>query len=293
MAAGKQKEVGKSVSSKPFAARLGASASDLAWSAFTYPPTTTDALASLPDDHNKVAASSSASRLAQGPGADTAQLEKPQSTRRPAVKETFRQRSNWTDRDIQNDFNKFVDSQPKLDESTKWPILYDETSFEPNDRGIELPFIGRAHEDVNDLWRSGDDIGMEQANGDGAAVVQLLSRPGNPSEGTPPANWNQQTDGESTARSTNNLLDGPNQLHTGADVLNDRKLMDMVTFLESHGVDMARYHNEVWGDHLLHVEEAYEEVQQGKGDPNTTINERPAVHRLRMLLQHLDPHPRK
>lgn len=147
---------------------------------------------------------------------------------------------------------------------------------------------------------------------DGAAVVALISKPGNPAEDesveilseiarkrSNPQGWVLRGASDlKLARALDNTVDRQLMLvpdfvsslsdpRAAADAMPRAEEQARIAALKPWLDILDSYQDEVWGDLLPLVQLAREELESAR--PDDTLDVKPAVRRLQMLLGHLDP----
>ena len=287
--------------------RIGNSASDMLQNVFARPSASAiaETLGSLNADTSKSGASSSAST---GDGSSSSQAVLRQETSpgrgQSMVGESFRSEQ---DRDGiradrgQQEFDEFAQTSRLQGFDNAITQSLDLGNFErPAMVGDHCPCVfcnmGKLHPNRKTY---GPDVEPATSSNDGAAVVALLSDPRFDVDEEPTDTWAVPTTEKGKSKLRSQSVE--RQLYGWADPLALVNPMDLLPNFNTSDTSLGpafgdlqpwtdilnRYHDEVWGDMLSLVKEAREELKSANSSPGDTSQDRPALRRLGMLLNHL------
>ena len=287
--------------------RIGNSASGMLQNVFAKPPASAiaETLGSLNADTSKSAASSSAST---GDASSSLQAILTQETSPGRSQsmggESFRSEQACggirADRG-QHEFDEFAQTSRSEEFDNTITQSLDLGNFERSAMvGGHCPCVfcrmGKLHPNHKTYE---PEVEPANSSNDGAAVVALLSDPTFHVDEEPTHTCAVPT----TEKGKSKLGSRPveRQLYGEADLLAPVNPLDLLPKFNTSDTSMGpafgdlqpwtdildRYHDEVWGDMLPLVKEAWEELKSANSSPGGIPHDRPALRRLGMLLKHL------
>ena len=294
MGSGKQPEISEPSDSASLAGRIVDSVNALARAAFAQPSAATNSLASLSENASKVESSSSTTRNREECStqeASTNVLTSLGNSTRAALHNSFRSVSCGDQRQIQEEFDDFT-SPPESAARNATPLDHSGKTCSGS-LALDLEELPIHRSLEGNASHNKRHEGSKQSNysdNDGAAVVELLSCAGFSADEEPTEVWEQEN------RNLKGLLGdgGTSHDHNGRlasplDLIPDYELHHAGNGSHPWHDVLNRYHDEVWGDKLPLVQEARKELKQAIASRNENPDNRPALRRLKMLLQHVKP----
>ncbi|KAL9101548.1 MAG: hypothetical protein Q9163_003203 [Psora crenata] len=304
MASGKRPELLPRPNSKTFAGKVKESASGLTRAAFVPPSTASDTLASLPNADGKGESSATAPSAGESSHQVTSSdgLHSSRGLYHARGLETFRSEQSaraTSSHSVQSVYDEFVYHTGELRAEPGTDL--DRQKADASQRqgtGDDAVFSDHVGA-IRQSYPSQQAIteGCEQGNNDGAAVVALLSDPSFPAETQSKENWDVPKEDRYHLCSESPL--GKGQAASRENDL-QRKPLDLFPNFTCFGIDaepalispwediLHRYHDDVWGDALPLVEEARQEIKEAAASKDRSLESRPALRRLGMLLQHMN-----
>ena len=291
MNAGKQPENSDHSPSASLAQKIGESASGLARAAFVQPSGMTETLASLSEQGGKAGSSSGARERGESSNQRISGdfLSRPTDSVRISNHDSFRSVGHDDPQLIQAEFDDFARTPGFAARNSANVDHLTNSQMHISDKG-KSPLHSASRDDNERDTKHTGFRHSDYAATDGAAVVDLLSSPEFSADEESSGVWDQESVNPrgflGTVSTSNNLNE---RLASPLDLIPDYEWHD--TGQESHAwYDILnRYHDEVWGDNLPLVREARKELEQASASGDMNPNDRPALRRLKMLLQHLKP----
>ena len=301
MASGKRPEQNGTPESGSLSSRVMASASGLSRSAFAQPSAATATLASIPSEGSK-GDSSSAATSAGEPSHHEISSQALRSSDLINKVESFRSTQSISTCGAphsQTAFDEFVSGRGIHGFVNGEDMDVPDSSRTRMQVGLNdgINDSGKGKDNLKDAARQAAVRHHGLASNDGAAVVALLSDPGFTADEDPGDNWTAPIEDQYDLSS--NEKDGTrnSSTFTGMRVSLLELLPDFTcSGVDSEQVDMQPWHDilynyqdEVWGSSLPLVQEARQEFKDAVANGDINFENRPALRRLGMLLQHLKP----